>query len=339
MLERSERFYERYGWWSVVIARYIPWVRTFVPPIAGTVKMNYYKFLSANALGAFLWGVGITLAGYYSGSIPWVKDVSYALAGFLILLSLYLAYSDFKKINNISIILNGAWLKSRKVITAYIYKKYLAFYFLKINVTRLFAVKKNSYSDFGEDLIVEKLMKSEMGSYVDIGAGHPVIGSNTFYFYQKGWSGVTVEPIKNLYLMHKLRRRKDMQFNKLLSENHGTTKFYSFIPTQYSTMSEKRVLELKELGITHRKIYFLSSVSINTILKSINNSNYFLSIDVEGFDYEVIKSIQWYKIVKPKVIVFETDAENFLLIDRILTINNYMFVIKTEKNCIYLLKT
>jgi len=42
MLARSEKFYERYGWWSVVIARYIPWVRTFVPPIAGTVKMNYY---------------------------------------------------------------------------------------------------------------------------------------------------------------------------------------------------------------------------------------------------------------------------------------------------------
>jgi len=76
MLERSERFYERYGWWSVVIARYIPWVRTFVPPIAGTVKMNYYKFLSANALGALLWGAGITLAGFYSGSIPWVKDIS-----------------------------------------------------------------------------------------------------------------------------------------------------------------------------------------------------------------------------------------------------------------------
>ena len=67
MLERSERFYERYGWWSVVIARYIPWVRTFVPPIAGAVKMNYYKFLSANALGALLWGAGITLAGFYSG--------------------------------------------------------------------------------------------------------------------------------------------------------------------------------------------------------------------------------------------------------------------------------
>jgi membrane-associated protein len=95
MLERSERFYERYGWWSVVIARYIPWVRTFVPPIAGTVKMNYYNFLSANALGALLWGVGITLAGYYSGSIPWVKDISYALAGFFISASLIVAFRNY----------------------------------------------------------------------------------------------------------------------------------------------------------------------------------------------------------------------------------------------------
>ena len=95
MLARSERFYEKYGWWSVVIARYIPWVRTFVPPIAGTVKMNYYKFLSANALGAFLWGVGITLAGFYSGSIPWVKDISYALAIFFISASLISALLNY----------------------------------------------------------------------------------------------------------------------------------------------------------------------------------------------------------------------------------------------------
>jgi membrane-associated protein len=97
LLATSERFYERYGWWSVVIARYIPWVRTFVPPIAGTVKMNYYKFLSANALGAFLWGVGITLAGYYSGSISWVKDISYALAVFFISGSLISAFINYRR--------------------------------------------------------------------------------------------------------------------------------------------------------------------------------------------------------------------------------------------------
>jgi membrane-associated protein len=100
MLARSEHFYEKYGWWSVVIARYIPWVRTFVPPIAGTVKMNYYKFLSANALGAFLWGVVITLAGFYSGSISWVKDISYGLAFFFISMSIISAYYNYLKNKN-----------------------------------------------------------------------------------------------------------------------------------------------------------------------------------------------------------------------------------------------
>ena len=97
MLARSEKFYARYGWWSVVIARYIPWVRTFVPPIAGTVKMNYYKFLSANALGALLWGVGITLAGFYSGSIEWVKDISYFLAAFFIIGSIISAIINYRR--------------------------------------------------------------------------------------------------------------------------------------------------------------------------------------------------------------------------------------------------
>jgi len=62
-----------------------------VPPIAGTVKMNYYKFLSANALGALLWGVGITLAGFYSGSISWVKEISYFIAALFIIGSLIAA--------------------------------------------------------------------------------------------------------------------------------------------------------------------------------------------------------------------------------------------------------
>jgi membrane-associated protein len=88
MITKSEAFYEKYGWWAVVIARYFPWIRTFVPPIAGAAKMNYYKFLSANALGAFLWGVGITLAGFYAATVPWVKSSSYAIAAFFITASL-----------------------------------------------------------------------------------------------------------------------------------------------------------------------------------------------------------------------------------------------------------
>ena len=84
MIARAERFYDQSGWSAVVAARYFPWIRTFVPPIAGAAKMRYYSFLTANALGALLWAVLITLAGYYAATIPWVKSSSYAIAAFFI---------------------------------------------------------------------------------------------------------------------------------------------------------------------------------------------------------------------------------------------------------------
>ena len=88
MIVSAEAFYDKTGWWAVVAARFFPWIRTFVPVIAGASRMNYYKFLSANILGAFLWGVGITLAGFYAATIPWVKSSSYAIAAFFITASI-----------------------------------------------------------------------------------------------------------------------------------------------------------------------------------------------------------------------------------------------------------
>jgi len=84
MIARAERFYEHSGWWAVVAARFFPWIRSFIPPVAGAAKMNYYKFLSANSVGALLWGVGITSAGFYAATLPWVKSSSYGLAIFFI---------------------------------------------------------------------------------------------------------------------------------------------------------------------------------------------------------------------------------------------------------------
>lgn len=95
MILNAERFYEQTGWWAVVAARFFPWVRTFVPPIAGASKMNYYKFLSANLIGAILWGAGITLAGFYAHSLPWVKTSSYAIAAFFIIASAVSATANY----------------------------------------------------------------------------------------------------------------------------------------------------------------------------------------------------------------------------------------------------
>ena len=97
MILNAEDFYEKTGWWAVVAARFFPWIRTFVPPIAGAAKMNYYKFLSANALGAVLWGVGITLAGFYAATVPWVKNSSYAIAAFFITASLISALVNYRR--------------------------------------------------------------------------------------------------------------------------------------------------------------------------------------------------------------------------------------------------
>ena len=79
-LRRTERFYERYGWFAVVIARYIPWVRTFIPFVAGVGRMNYYRFLGANVTGALCWGVGITALGHWSGRNEVVRVIAYGIA-------------------------------------------------------------------------------------------------------------------------------------------------------------------------------------------------------------------------------------------------------------------
>ncbi|MEY5004668.1 MAG: hypothetical protein RLZZ594_698 [Actinomycetota bacterium] len=87
-IAKSEKFYQAWGWWAVVIARFMPWARVFVPAIAGIARMNYYKFFSANAVGALAWGTGLTITGYYAASIPAVKNASYAIAIFFITASL-----------------------------------------------------------------------------------------------------------------------------------------------------------------------------------------------------------------------------------------------------------
>ena len=87
-IAKSEKFYLAWGWWAVVIARFMPWARVFIPVIAGISRMNYYKFFSANLVGAIAWGVGLTLAGYYAATIPVVKNASYGIAIFFITLSI-----------------------------------------------------------------------------------------------------------------------------------------------------------------------------------------------------------------------------------------------------------
>jgi membrane-associated protein len=87
-ISKAEKFYQARGWWAVVIARFVPMARVLIPVIAGIGKMNYYKFFSANLVGAVVWGMGLSLAGYFAASIPLVKDATYIIAVLVIAASL-----------------------------------------------------------------------------------------------------------------------------------------------------------------------------------------------------------------------------------------------------------
>lgn len=87
-ITKSESLFNSWGWWAVVIGRFMPWARVFVPAIAGIAKMNYYKFFSSNLVGALAWGTGLTLCGFYSAQIPAVKNASYLIAAVFIVGSL-----------------------------------------------------------------------------------------------------------------------------------------------------------------------------------------------------------------------------------------------------------
>ncbi|TMG80900.1 MAG: DedA family protein [Betaproteobacteria bacterium] len=73
-LDRTHRFYEKYGGFTIIIGRFVPIVRTFAPFLAGVGAMTYRKFLAYNMIGAAAWVAMLVYAGYLFGNIPWVKD-------------------------------------------------------------------------------------------------------------------------------------------------------------------------------------------------------------------------------------------------------------------------
>jgi membrane-associated protein len=70
----SHAFFEKYGPWAIILARFMPFVRTFTPVVAGVSYMRYPVFLGFDIVGGVLWGGGVTIAGYFLGNVPFVHQ-------------------------------------------------------------------------------------------------------------------------------------------------------------------------------------------------------------------------------------------------------------------------
>ena len=98
---QAHEFYERYGGITVILARFMPFIRTFAPFVAGVAEMNRGKFTAYNVAGALIWVVGLSSAGYFFGNLPWVKENLNKIVWAMILIpGLFVIYGAWKASRN-----------------------------------------------------------------------------------------------------------------------------------------------------------------------------------------------------------------------------------------------
>jgi hypothetical protein len=171
-------------------------------------------------------------------------------------------------------------------------------------------LSKNSnsqfYSQFGEDEIILNYLPEKEGFYIDIGAGRPIRGSNTYALYSRGWTGICIDPIKlNMHLFRSLRP-KDIFMNVLIGSEVAIMNFWEFVPYEYSTVvAEIAETILADPQVKLKKVHKKSVKPLRDFAPHITPMNAsLLSIDVEGYDLEVLKSNDWERF-RPRVICVE----------------------------------
>jgi len=173
----------------------------------------------------------------------------------------------------------------------------------------------------GEDLIISDLTKNiKNGFYVDAGCYHPLHLSNTYLLYKKSWNGINIDISEFSIKLFNYLRPNDVNINSAVSNTEKEISFYYQKKlSQLSTIKKAISNERMQGNIKEKKIKSLKLNSILNQSKFKNRQIDFLNIDVEGADFEVLKSLD-FTIYEPKIIcieimdknIFESKIYNFL---------------------------
>ncbi len=193
-----------------------------------------------------------------------------------------------------------------------------------------------SYSQFGEDVQISRLVTGSKSTYLDIGSGHPIIGNNTFKLYREKWSGILIEPIPELASLSKKVRPRDQVINAAIGPDPGKHLLYKFHPYQYSTTDELRAMEVISSGIKLEGKIPILVVELASIVSQIDEVPGVVSIDAEANDVLILSQLLDLGILPQVFCIEDFEQEQSSLIDQKMIKNGYSLKAKIYPTSIYL---
>jgi FkbM family methyltransferase len=201
-----------------------------------------------------------------------------------------------------------------------------------------------SFAQEGEDMILNKLLEGKKnGFYIDVGAHHPFKYSNTYYFYKKGWKGINIDPLPGSMAMFDQYRPLDTNLEIAISLNPGELEYHMFDIPVLNSFSKEAVAyaetKWKQKVRSTKKVYTESLANVLRKYQHLFKTIDFMSIDVEGYDLEVLQSNDWNQF-KPSFLLIEDRDINLSNLHESLTFvylkdQGYSLISKTCNTCFY----
>ncbi len=165
--------------------------------------------------------------------------------------------------------------------------------------------KKISYSLNAVDLIIDYIFKDkDIGTYVDVGAQHPISNNNTYLLFKRGWNGINIDLDRKNIDLFNISRPNDINLNYAISDKEGETDFYFYHESSPINTLNKKVKEYQKAKIS--EIKKINTFTLNNVFKKINFDKDidYLNIDVEGYEDKVLSGFDINKY-KPSVVSVE----------------------------------